>query len=236
MTDPLDPDEPVDSSRPVIVPTPHGNFSMRAWSFPDQHELLSATAVDEQGNVIDADNPVPLVRIHSECLTGDVFGSFRCDCGPQLHQGLEQIAAQGGTLVYVKGHEGRGIGLVNKLKAYGLQDEGLDTVDANLALGFRADARAYRQSARVLRDLGITRIRLITNNPAKAEALTDLGLAVHSLEPDEVPPRHENARYLATKRERMRHRLVLAPQDTDADGDSPSARHHPSTDHTQETP
>ncbi len=216
---PHDDDDPVDSSRPVLVPTPHGNFEMRAWSFPDQHELLSATAVDDQGRAIDGENPAPLVRLHSECLTGDVFGSFRCDCGPQLHQGLEQISAQGGTLIYVKGHEGRGIGLVNKLKAYALQDEGMDTVEANLALGFLADPRAYRQAASVLRELGITHLRLITNNPAKGEALAELGLTVRSLEADEVPPRHENARYLATKRDRMHHRLVLAP--TNLEGGAP---------------
>ena len=216
-----DPDEPIDSSQPVVVPTPQGNFSMRAWSFPDGHELMSATALDDAGQAIDADNPAPLVRIHSECLTGDVFGSLRCDCGPQLHQGLDQISARGGTLIYVKGHEGRGIGLVNKLKAYRLQDDGLDTVDANLALGFQADGRAYRQAARVLRELGITTLRLITNNPAKAEALTELGLVVGSLEPDEISPRKENARYLATKRDRMHHRLVLVPVETDQDEPTP---------------
>lgn len=202
-------DRPVTRSAPVRVPTPHGTFEMRAWSFPDGNEILSATAIDHDGTVIDAANPAPLVRLHSECLTGDVFGSFRCDCGPQLHQGLEKIARVGGKLIYIKGHEGRGIGLVNKLKAYALQDRGLDTVDANVALGFDPDPRAYRQAACVLRELGVTTLRLMTNNPAKAEALAGLGLDVTSIEPDEVPPREENARYLATKRDRMNHRLEL---------------------------
>lgn len=202
-------DLPETRSEPVRVPTPHGFFEMRAWCFPDGNEILSATAIDAEGRVLDAENPAPLVRLHSECLTGDVFGSFRCDCGPQLHQGLERIARVGGKLIYIKGHEGRGIGLVNKLRAYALQDRGLDTVDANVALGFDPDQRAYRQAAHVLRELGVTALRLMTNNPAKAEALAGLGLEVASIEPDEVPPREENARYLATKRDRMNHRLEL---------------------------
>lgn len=214
---------PEATSEAVMVPTPHGIFSIRAWSFPDGHEILTATAADASGNIIDSENPEPLVRLHSECLTGDVFGSFRCDCGPQLAQGLETIAKVGGTLMYIKGHEGRGIGLVHKIRAYALQDQGVDTVDANLALGFEPDPRAYAQAAYVLRDLGITTLRLMTNNPAKVEALAALGIEVSSIEPDEIGPRPENARYLATKRDRMHHRLELltneGPEQADVNHD-----------------
>jgi len=153
------------------------------------------------------------VRIHSECATGDIFGSYRCDCGPQLENGLRIIAQQGGWLVYTRNHEGRGIGLVNKLRAYRLQDAGLDTVDANLALGLDADMRDYTQASVILQELGAERIRLVSNNPAKVQALAELGVEVLEMIPDEVPARAENTRYLATKRDRMRHQLV-GPRNT----------------------
>ena len=150
------------------------------------------------------------MRIHSECATGDIFGSFRCDCGPQLENGLRIIGRTGGYLVYVRNHEGRGIGLVNKLRAYALQDAGLDTLDANLALGLDGDMRDYSQAALILQELGVHEMRLVTNNPAKQEALEGLGLRVTELIPDEIPARVENAHYLHTKRARMRHLLERA--------------------------
>ncbi|WP_129657767.1 GTP cyclohydrolase II [Rothia halotolerans] len=196
---------------PVTVPTPYGSFAVRAWGFADGSEHLSATALGPDGTPVLGSDQAPYVRLHSECLTGDVFGSRRCDCGPQLQEGLRIIASHGGTLVYLRQHEGRGIGLVNKLRAYALQDAGLDTLDANLELGLPADARDYRQAARILEGLGITVLHLVTNNPAKAEALEREGLTVQTLEPDVVEPVPENARYLQTKRDRMNHRLLLHP-------------------------
>lgn len=148
----------------------------------------------------------PLVRVHSECLTGDVLGSRRCDCGEQLEAALERVAAAGeGVVIYVRGHEGRGIGLVEKLRAYRLQDDGVDTLDANLQLGHVADARDYRQSAAILRDLGIDRVRLMSSNPSKERALAALGIDVVERTGMFIPARPENAAYLATKRARMGH-------------------------------
>lgn len=203
------PDAPLVSSEPVVVPTPEGRFEVIGWQLPGGPgnavaEHLSLTA-PSPGRV-----PVgrpPLVRLHSECLTGDVFGSFRCDCGPQLHLALRRIAEDGGTLLYLRNHEGRGIGLVNKLRAYKLQDGGADTVEANELLGLPADARDYSAAAAILHRLGLSRIRLLSNNPAKAERLADLGIDVVAMVPNEVPARPENHDYLVTKRDRMRHRL-----------------------------
>jgi 3,4-dihydroxy 2-butanone 4-phosphate synthase/GTP cyclohydrolase II len=149
-----------------------------------------------------------LVRVHSECLTGDVFGSLRCDCGTQLRTALRRIAAEGrGVLLYVRGHEGRGIGLLHKLQAYQLQDQGRDTVDANLDLGLPADARDYGTGAQILYDLGVRTMRLLTNNPAKRAALEGYGLAVLERAPLPSRPHPENLRYLRTKRDRMGHLL-----------------------------
>lgn len=149
-----------------------------------------------------------LVRLHSECLTGDVLGSLRCDCGPQLQLALQEIARAGrGVLVYLRGHEGRGIGLALKLAAYSLQDGGHDTVDANLALGLPADARDYAGGAAILHDLGVRRVRLLTNNPAKAVALREHGITVAACEPLVVAANPENLRYLRTKRDRFGHLL-----------------------------
>ena len=201
----------VESTEEVAVPTPHGLFGMRAWRFADGAEHLSARALDRDGNPVPYEGGgAPAVRIHSECATGDIFGSFRCDCGPQLENGLRIIGRTGGYLVYVRNHEGRGIGLVNKLRAYALQDAGLDTLDANLALGLDGDMRDYSQAALILQELGVHEMRLVTNNPAKQEALEGLGLRVTELIPDEIPARVENAHYLHTKRERMRHLLERA--------------------------
>jgi 3,4-dihydroxy 2-butanone 4-phosphate synthase/GTP cyclohydrolase II len=151
-----------------------------------------------------------LVRVHSECLTGDVLGSLRCDCGPQLRASLARVAAEGrGVVLYVRGHEGRGIGLMHKLQAYQLQDNGRDTVDANLELGLPADARDYGVGAQILSDLGVRTMRLLTNNPAKRAGLEGYGLQIVGREPLPVRPHAENMRYLRTKRDRMGHLLDL---------------------------
>ena len=150
-----------------------------------------------------------MVRVHSECLTGDVFASARCDCGPQLHAAMEMVAREGrGVILYMR-QEGRGIGLVNKLKAYNLQDEGLDTVEANTHLGFKPDLRDYGIGAQILRDLGVRKMRLLTNNPKKIIGLEGYGLEVVSRLPIEVPPGEESRRYLSTKRDKMGHLLKL---------------------------
>ena len=149
-----------------------------------------------------------LTRIHSECLTGDVFGSRRCDCGPQLELSMTEITAAGaGIVVYLRGHEGRGIGLLHKLQAYGLQDSGADTVDANLELGFGEDERDYAAGAQILRDLGVTSARLLTNNPDKTTALEAYGVKVSERLPLVVAPTEDSLRYLQTKAERMGHDL-----------------------------
>jgi len=149
-----------------------------------------------------------LVRVHSECLTGDVFGSLRCDCGPQLDAALQRVADEGrGVVLYIRGHEGRGIGLLHKLQAYQLQDAGADTVDANLALGVPADARDYGTGAQILCDLGVRSMRLLTNNPAKRVGLEGYGLRVTGREALPISPNPENLRYLRTKRDRMGHDL-----------------------------
>lgn len=152
------------------------------------------------------DGAPPLVRLHSECLTGDALGSLKCDCGPQLGQALAAIAASWGILLYLR-QEGRGIGLVNKLRAYELQDQGFDTVDANLRLGFAIDARDYRTAARMLDLLGQKRIRLLTNNPAKVDRLSAQGIEIAERVPHVMTPTPHNARYLQTKKDRTGHQL-----------------------------
>ena len=153
------------------------------------------------------DGSPPLVRLHSECLTGDVLGSLKCDCGPQLHAALREIAESGwGILLYLR-QEGRGIGLINKLRAYQLQDQGYDTVDANLRLGFAVDARDFGVAARILMLLNTPSIRLLTNNPAKVAGLEASGITVIERVPHHLPPNPHNERYLATKRDRTGHQL-----------------------------
>ena len=155
-----------------------------------------------------AGEPDVLVRVHSECLTGDVFGSLRCDCGPQLRAALERIEAEGtGVLIYLRGHEGRGIGLGHKIRAYQLQEGGHDTVDANLAQGLPVDSREYGIGAQMLVDLGVTTMRLMTNNPSKYGGLEGFGLDITERLPLEPSPNPENIEYLRTKRERMGHLL-----------------------------
>jgi 3,4-dihydroxy 2-butanone 4-phosphate synthase/GTP cyclohydrolase II len=192
------------------LPTVGGEF--HAYAYADRtRDGLAAPGEDEhvalvKGDVRDLENV--LVRIHSECLTGDAFGSLRCDCGPQLRSALTRIEAEGcGVVVYLRGHEGRGIGLAHKLRAYELQDAGHDTVDANLQLGLPVDARDYGVGARILEDLGVRSVRLITNNPGKCAGLETYGMTVTARVPSYIAPSPENEHYLRTKRERMGHAL-----------------------------
>nr|WP_205834424.1 GTP cyclohydrolase II [Arthrobacter sp. SF27] len=185
------------------MPTAFGYFTARAWTD-------SATGVEH----LSITSPVrpdtaPLVRLHSECLTGDVFASFRCDCGEQLDQALALIAEQGGTVLYLRGQEGRGIGLANKIRAYALQEDGADTVEANEQLGLPVDARDYSAAASILHAMGLDSIRLLSNNPAKSSTLSGYGISVVEMISSEVPSREQNLRYLQTKRDRMDHRLAL---------------------------
>jgi 3,4-dihydroxy 2-butanone 4-phosphate synthase / GTP cyclohydrolase II len=183
------------------LPTPYGDWTMIGYrSTADGTESLALLFGDPE------DQPEVLVRMHSECLTGDVFRSLRCDCGAQLDLAMARIAEEGqGVIVYLRGHEGRGIGLLHKLQAYELQDNGADTVDANLALGLPADARDYGIGALILADLGLSTLRLLTNNPEKRAALGGFGLSIVDRVPVEVLPNDENAFYLQTKAERMGH-------------------------------
>jgi len=158
-----------------------------------------------------------LVRVHSECLTGDVFGSTRCDCGTQLDAAMRQVAEAGhGVVVYLRGHEGRGIGLGHKLRAYTLQDEGRDTVDANLELGFPADSREYGIGAQILVDLGVTTMRLMTNNPAKYGGIEGYGLEIVDRVPVITEPTSENIAYLRSKQDKLGHILGFDPDSGDA--------------------
>jgi len=180
------------------IPTPHGTFDITVYrdAYGLEHSILS------MGNLA---NTTPLVRLHSECLTGDVFGSKRCDCGDQLDQSLADIAKTGhGALLYLR-QEGRGIGLGNKIKAYELQDNGFDTVDANLELGFPADARQYDVAADMLREVGVSAVQLMTNNPAKIQALSELGITVTKRIPLVITALQTNEHYLRTKADRMGH-------------------------------
>jgi 3,4-dihydroxy 2-butanone 4-phosphate synthase/GTP cyclohydrolase II len=183
------------------VPTTHGNFRLRGYydtkTTADHVAIISGNPTGE--NV--------LVRMHSECITGEAFGSLKCECGPQLDYALDMIAKdpKGGVVIYLRGQEGRGIGLLNKLKAYALQEQGLDTVEANLALGLPSENREYGAAVSILRDLGITSVRLMTNNPAKSGFLNDAGIPVTEYVPVIVGQAAENAGYLETKREKMGH-------------------------------
>lgn len=223
----------IDSSTEVPLPTKHGSFTARAFTI-DGHDHLGvfsgvdSAAVGDESTAQESPQrgPAPLVRVHSECLTGDVFGSHRCDCGEQLDLAMHRISEEGGAVIYMTGHEGRGIGLSNKLRAYALQDQGLDTVDANRELGFHDDDRDYHATAEILRSIGLARIRLLTNNPDKTRALESLGITIEAVVPLEIPARPENSNYLNTKRERMHHRLTLPSVVGSATASAPIAEKH----------
>ncbi|MET7699379.1 MULTISPECIES: GTP cyclohydrolase II [unclassified Streptomyces] len=198
--------------RVVIAPLPtvYGDFQAVGYLDHDRGEEQVALVHGEVGDQVPdgGGEEGVLTRLHSECLTGDAFGSTHCECGPQLSTALREIAAEGrGILVYLRGHEGRGIGLLAKLRAMKLQAEGLDTVEANLAQGLPVDARDYRVAAEILHDLGVRSVRLLSNNPRKREALQQGGIKVAEQVPLLIPPCEENLTYLLTKRERLDHYL-----------------------------
>ncbi len=183
------------------LPTVHGEFTVRAYRDArtgDEHLAVYKKPTGDE---------VPIVRVHSECLTGDAFSSLRCDCGPQLDAALVRVQAAGGAVVYLTGHEGRGIGIVSKIQAYALQDAGRDTVDANIELGLPVDRREYGAAAAILEDLGLHQVRLLTNNPAKVEGLRASGIVVTERLSHHVGERPENETYRRTKVERMGHLL-----------------------------
>jgi 3,4-dihydroxy 2-butanone 4-phosphate synthase / GTP cyclohydrolase II len=190
----------VDFEVETVVPTTHGPFKMRAY----RDRMTGADHV-----AIVAGNPTngALVRVHSECLTGEAFGSLKCECGPQLDAALDTIQAEGGIVIYLRGQEGRGIGLINKLRAYKLQEEGLDTLDANLALGLPADSRDYGAATGILEEMGIASIRLLTNNPEKVRQLEARGVTITERVTLVVGVGDHNEGYLATKRDRMGHHI-----------------------------
>lgn len=187
----------------VDMPTEHGEFQLRAFRQTNTGDTHLALYKGEWKE----DEPV-LVRVHSSCVTGDIFGSYRCDCGNQLHSAMQMIEKEGkGMLVYMN-QEGRGIGLENKLKAYKLQEEGMDTVEANLHLGFKMDQRDYGVGAQIIRAMGITKLKLITNNPKKRVGLMGYGLEIVENVPIEIFPNKHNRRYLETKRDKMGHDIL----------------------------
>jgi 3,4-dihydroxy 2-butanone 4-phosphate synthase/GTP cyclohydrolase II len=189
------------------LPSKYGSFNLHLYrSATDQKDHIALVKGDLGG-----EEPV-LVRVHSECLTGDVFGSLRCDCNAQLVASMERVEKEGRGVVLYMRQEGRGIGLSNKLKAYRLQDDGLDTVEANEKLGFRADLRDYGIGAQILRDLGIQSIRLLTNNPKKVVGLHGYGLEIVERVPLEIDPTHHNERYLKVKRDKMGHLILIEPK------------------------
>jgi 3,4-dihydroxy 2-butanone 4-phosphate synthase/GTP cyclohydrolase II len=191
------------------MPTTHGDFDCHTYrSLVDGRTHMALTVgiprVGESGRFPPIEEPV-LVRVHSQCLTGDAFGSLRCDCGPQLQLAMEKVQAAGRGVVLYISQEGRGIGLANKLRAYELQDRGLDTVEANVHLGFRPDEREFGTGAQILHDLGVRRLQLMSNNPKKLAGLQGYGLEIAAQVPLVVAPNQHNQKYLDTKREKMGH-------------------------------
>lgn len=190
----------------VQMPTQWGDFDLIAFRQTNNNQLHLAL---KKGSW-DKDEPV-MVRVHSSCVTGDIFGSCRCDCGPQLHKAMEMVEKEGKGLVLYMNQEGRGIGLLNKLKTYKLQEQGLDTVEANIELGFNMDERDYGVGAQILRDLQISKIRLISNNPKKRVGLMGYGLEIVDTIPVEIAPNPHNENYLKTKRDKMGHTILQQP-------------------------
>jgi GTP cyclohydrolase II/3,4-dihydroxy 2-butanone 4-phosphate synthase/GTP cyclohydrolase II len=206
----------------TTLPTVYGDFRAVGYQDPDvDHEQIAWVYGDiSRGQGV-------LTRVHSECLTGDAFGSNRCECGEQFAAAMQAIVAEGaGILVYLQGHEGRGIGLLAKLKAMRLQEEGLDTVEANVALGLPVDARDYHVAADILRDLGVRSVRLLSNNPKKLDSLRRYGIEISARVPLLIQPNEENLPYLQTKRERLNHILPqldgLEPEALSTDTSSPN--------------
>ncbi|MGI9821687.1 GTP cyclohydrolase II [Agromyces sp. Marseille-Q5079] len=187
----------------TTLPTVHGEFRVRAYR--DRETGADHVAIIAGDPAADAEGAI--VRVHSECLTGEAFGSLKCECGPQLDAALGEIREHGGVVIYLRGHEGRGIGLINKLRAYRLQEDGLDTLDANVALGLPADARDYRAASAILADLGVDHVRLLTNNPEKVSQLQAHGIRVDERLPLVVGVGAINSAYLETKRRRMGHAI-----------------------------
>lgn len=187
----------------VDLPTEYGSFNMTAYRQIHSNEIHLALTKGTWTK----DEPV-LVRVHSSCLTGDIFGSCKCDCGPQLHGSMEMIEKEGKGIIVYMNQEGRGIGLLNKLKAYELQEKGFDTVEANVELGFKPDERDYGIGAQILRDLGVGKIRLLSNNPKKRAGLTGYGLEIVEVLPIEIIPNQYNLHYLRTKRDKMGHNIL----------------------------
>ena len=188
----------------AMIPTPWGNFNMIAYATSSDDWMPHIAMAHEDFN---SEGPV-LTRIHSECITGDLFGSKRCDCGEQLHRALEMTAAVGGIVLYLR-QEGRGIGIINKLKAYQLQDIGHNTIDANLHLGLKVDARQYDIAVAMLQDLKVSTVKLLTNNPGKIEAIENSSLHIIERIPLIVSPQKENKNYLDTKKNQMGHLFDL---------------------------
>jgi len=233
--------EVVESPRVIFevettIPTTHGELRFRAYrdrtTGADHLAIISGQPVDGT-----------LLRVHSECLTGEAFGSLKCECGPQLDAALDRIQVDGGVVIYMRGHEGRGIGLINKLRAYRLQEDGLDTLDANLALGFPVDGRDYGAAAAILDDLGISEVRALTNNPDKLRQLRDHGITVTAQVPLVVGVGEFNERYLEAKRDRMGHLIpgelgdgVLAAATSTASDDTELERSARAHQRTLETP
>ncbi|MBP6183497.1 MAG: GTP cyclohydrolase II [Saprospiraceae bacterium] len=188
----------------VMIPTKWGHFKMIAYANATDERMPHYAMVHES---FAPKGPI-FVRIHSECVTGDIWGSKRCDCGAQLDEAMQIAAQHGGVVIYLR-QEGRGIGIINKLKAYSLQDQGMDTIDANLHLGFEADERSYHEAIFILKDLGITELMLMTNNPIKLDAFNDSGIRVIERVPLIIKPDNDNEKYLRTKQELMGHMLNM---------------------------
>jgi len=198
---------PMKRQSEAMMPMPYGNFKMIAYADNKREKMPHFAIVSEH---LDTSKPV-LVRIHSECATGDLFGSKRCDCGEQLDTALKLSSIQGGVVLYLR-QEGRGIGIINKLKAYQLQDKGLNTIDANLHLGLEVDSREFDVAVTMLKDLGITAIELLTNNPKKIEAIANSSIEVTKRVPLIIPAKKENYGYLKTKKEEMGHLISFSEQ------------------------